>query len=205
LVHQLEEAERQQRQQEAQAQRERAEERRRRAERQREEQRQWEEHLLEEQRRSEENEMRRRQEEEESIRRQRELEEAERLNHLPHPCTDCKETGQCGDCDGKGVVAVFILAPQVSAEGGARGKLPKGCTTCGGFGDGTFAEWKPGTGLCPVCKGKCKVWPGKQGWKTLNSSGKRSNLRRFTQTQRLTQAFELSHGTSGCPTPVVLS
>merc|ERR1711879_519863 len=99
--------------------------------------------------------------------RQRKLEEERKKRlHQPRDCKICHGSGNCVMCKGAGCSATLYLAPTVNATSAkAYGRLPLGCKTCGGSGDGgTWGEFVTGSGKCFACLGAGQVKAPPNGW-----------------------------------------
>lgn len=129
------------------------------------------------QRRVEEDEISRRRravaEEEQRHRAKMEQEEQERIlaekrdrMHKSRPCKICCGSGKCPSCHGKGCNLTLYLAPVVNERTKSIcGQLPRGCSACGGSGDGAWwGEFMCGSGSCQSCCGKGQVPAPPNGW-----------------------------------------
>jgi len=119
--------------------------------------------------------------------------ERDRQRKLPRTCTACDGSGHCNGCTGRGFTQTLYLSTSVrasSAVTGAHlagglssgaalvtniatnsagpsgcGRLPRGCETCGGWGDGAdWGEFISGSGRCITCQGLGKIQAPKGGW-----------------------------------------
>jgi len=90
-----------------------------------------------------------------------EAREAERQRRMPWNCTNCKATGECPECSGKGFhMANFFASNLNAAENPLEfGRKPQGCTVCGGLVPGIRGDVETGTGICIVCDGHGMIWP----------------------------------------------
>eukprot|EP00927_Polykrikos_kofoidii_P012357 TRINITY_DN15326_c1_g1_i1.p1 TRINITY_DN15326_c1_g1~~TRINITY_DN15326_c1_g1_i1.p1 ORF type:complete len:274 (+),score=69.76 TRINITY_DN15326_c1_g1_i1:111-932(+) len=100
-------------------------------------------------------------EQEERERLRKEEEENDRRRRLPTTCQTCDGSGICQACEGKGHVFGLYLVQQVGHVESTQdyGKLMQGCTTCGGYMQGTRGALLQGSGKCPPCDGLGKIWP----------------------------------------------
>eukprot|EP00440_Ansanella_granifera_P040537 gb/GFBE01043965.1/.p1 GENE.gb/GFBE01043965.1/~~gb/GFBE01043965.1/.p1 ORF type:complete len:292 (+),score=72.09 gb/GFBE01043965.1/:1-876(+) len=99
----------------------------------------------------------------------RALQEEERLQQrLRHPtaCGACSGSGRCQRCNGQGSLVATYLAPSVKgsvAHPRFHGRSSYGCSSCGGFRDGSEELGESatfeGTGRCTACKGHGQIWP----------------------------------------------
>jgi len=125
---------------------------------------------LEEKRRRLELEERLRAEREERERLKRLEEERQWLLRQPRPCKVCRGDRRCGACHGIGLLHKLYLSPTVNVREEADssfGRLPTGCSACGGSGDDAgYGPLVLGSGKCVSCQGSGWVaaplggWPG---------------------------------------------
>lgn len=116
----------------------------------------------------------RRQQEEDRLRTEREemekrrLEEEERKELLRRPqvCSACGGSGTCRGCSGEGYVLTVYLAETLKPRNGAAcGRLPRGCSNCGGGGDGAaWGDFVSGSGRCTKCSGVGRIPAPPGGW-----------------------------------------
>mmetsp|Transcript_88570 Transcript_88570/g.246517 ORF Transcript_88570/g.246517 Transcript_88570/m.246517 type:complete len:292 (+) Transcript_88570:3-878(+) len=117
-----------------------------------------------------------RQKEEELDRRRQEADQRDWEARQPYTCESCSGSGKCQRCDGKGEVFALFLVSQVEKGSGTGlgrtriaevdnstkvgfGRTAQGCEDCGGCRQNILGELNTGSGNCPGCNGKGKVWP----------------------------------------------
>lgn len=129
-------------------------------------QRRVEEDAIERRRRNQEEEFRQAQQLEEEEKQRRINAEKREQMHKPRPCKFCTGSGKCLPCQGKGCTLTVFLAPVVDKNTKSTcGQLPRGCSSCGGFGDDAWwGEFVCGSGTCQMCNGKGQVPAPLHGW-----------------------------------------
>lgn len=115
---------------------------------------------LERERQEQEEREERRRKQEARERMIREQEHRDWLARQPRMCEACSGSGSCSCCGGKGeTFAVFLVTAVSKGSGMDFGRTPQGCEECGGCRQNIVGGLQKGTGLCPCCNGKGKVWP----------------------------------------------
>mmetsp|Transcript_96756 Transcript_96756/g.190062 ORF Transcript_96756/g.190062 Transcript_96756/m.190062 type:complete len:264 (-) Transcript_96756:246-1037(-) len=131
---------------------------RRKRQQQEEEQKREAERERERREREYKEEVRRREEEAERIKW--ELEQREWEARQPYCCESCQGTGKCTRCQGSGkLFAMFLVSTVDKRSHMPFGRTPQGCEDCGGCRQNIMGDLALGTGHCPRCNGKGKVWP----------------------------------------------
>jgi len=78
----------------------------------------------------------------------------------PGTCGTCTGDGVCRNCEGKGEIYAVFLSKNVSKEAARNfGRKSQGCERCGGCAQNIVGKVKQGSGQCPDCNGRGKVWP----------------------------------------------
>jgi len=99
----------------------------------------------------------------EAARLKRETADAERARRMPWPCDNCKATGKCISCQGKGHHMGVFLVSKLNMNAANHplefGSKAQGCQTCGGLVPGIRGRSEQGTGVCTVCEGHGLIWP----------------------------------------------
>mmetsp|Transcript_102661 Transcript_102661/g.260778 ORF Transcript_102661/g.260778 Transcript_102661/m.260778 type:complete len:282 (+) Transcript_102661:73-918(+) len=114
-----------------------------------------------------------------------EAEHNEWLRRQPVTCEECTGAGLCTTCEGSGHVhAIFLVTSVDKASamlGRSFGRNLQGCTHCGGCRQNLVGDVQKGSGQCPGCNGKGKVWPD-AAFEPKKSMGLKLHHRRMSTT-----------------------